>query len=506
MKEAKDKHASNDHANLATDLLNLTCHILAGITSAVIFPSTSPAASPETTPQPSIPSFRDLTEDEIAALNKKFPGHSAYVQKYAEALDVTHKILLDNHLISPEKLAELKKNYINLYTHQLNQTKNVACNQNNYHTKSLEAALLSHAGIKSAEQTTRSTQGTSNKNEIDNSLAYAWKDLDKKNENSLTKWLNTMSDAHGFIQVMGWATQNENSPFAIIFDSYNYLRYKKDIAGARFILISLIAPFYPLFTEYQDIAGREKNTFLKVLRTVIPMLIVASFIIGVTALIPLALPELAFFILAIPLLYLGLALASLYVKTKELIYRGYRHVMYEDDINLFPEFEANDDLKTIFKEDVSKIREYYIQAIQACNTIEACYKEKGLLEDDTEEEKRTANLERSHALLLEWFDLRDNKKLNKKNKRCIALKRLESDEANASKTFKRDIKNLVHAIEKDVNAKFYAEEEPEQEETEATKANTYTPSSPRFFPSCPQQRDEISKLQALEKAIEAKFN
>ena len=506
MKEAKGKHVSNDHANLSTDLLNLTCHILAGITSAVVFPSTSPAASHGTTPQPSMPSFRDLTEDEIAALNSKFPAHSDYIKKYAKALSKTHQILLDNRLITPEKLVELEKNYINLFTHQLNQTQNIQCNQNDYYAKALEAALLSHASIKTAKKTTRTTKGTSDKNEIDNSLAYAWKDLDNKNEDSLTGWLNAMSDAHGLIQVTGWSTQNENSLFAI-FDYYNYKRYEKDIAEARFILISLIAPFYPLFTEYQDIARREKNTFMKVLRTAIPMLITAAFIIGVTALIPIALPELAFFILAIPLLYLGLALASLYVKTKELTYRGYRHVMYAGDINLFPEFEASDDLKKVFGEDdACKIREYYIQAIQACNTIEASYNEKGLLDDDTEEAQRTANIERSHALLLEWFDLRDNRKLNKKNKLFIALKRLESDEVNASKTFKLDIKSLAHAMGEDVNTTFYTEEGSEQEEAETTEANTYTASSLRFFPSCPQQRDEISKLQALEKAIEAKFN
>lgn len=458
---------------------------------------TSASSQDQATQNPSISSFRDLTHAEVETLQRKYPAYATCVQKYTEALIKTHKILLDNKLISSAKLAELEKNYINLFTHQLNETKDIDYNQSGYYTQALKDALLFN--IKTKHKSSRKTKETVNKNEIDTSLAYLWKACNKKNDDSLSKFLQDMSDAHGLIQVTGWSTQNENSLFAFI-DCYNYQRYKNDIAEARFILVSLITPFYPLFTEYQDIARREKNIFIKVLRTAIPMLIIAGFIITAAALMPVALPELAFFILAIPLLYLGLALASLYVKTKELIYRGYRDMMYAGDINLFPEFLVNDDLKDVFGEQACEIREYYIQALQACESIEAQYKSKNLLEDDAEEAKRTENLERNHALLLEWFDLRDNKKLNRKNKVLIALKRLEADEVSLYKSFELNIKALTQALADDLTAIYYAED------AEDKFQKHYTASSSRFFPSCSKQYDEISKLQKLEKAVEARLN
>jgi len=465
----------------------------------LVFPAHIPAAPTQTRAAPATPLLPEPTEEEKAAVEQKYPG---YLTKFAAALDKTHTHFLNDTWITSSDLDNFKKNQCDLAIHQINHTPGVQHNSLVHYSEALEKTLIQHLRSKSPVKKTSSSSTkntTSTVSGINTSLAYLWTQCDKKEGSSaLTAFFNTMADAHGLIQVTGWSTQNENSLFAI-FDYHNYMRYKDNIAEARFIVASLIAPFYPLFTEYQDIARREKNTLLKIIRTVVPMLITAGFIIGVTALLPVALPELAFVILAIPLLYLSFALASLYVKTKELVYQGYRHVMYQGDLNNFPEFKLNDNLLDDFGGTAQTIREYYIKALQACDTAEHNYtKQKKLsVQEGT---SREINLEKRNALLLEWFDLHDNTKLYKDQTPQIALERLKTDEHALSKQFnaiqkndEREIKALVCSMSTYLQATF-----------EGAEPANDTSSSHRFFPRCLEHRDEIIRLQALETSIKAK--
>jgi|GEM_PF-2181796 len=453
----------------------------------------------------STPTLRTLSDKDIETLIQTYPFYTDILQKYSEAFDKTHASFLDQTFLSSDDVAALKKDYLNLITHQFNKTPGVEHNYADYYTTLLQERLKKTPAHfiktkKIVEQTSRITN-------VDTSLAYLWKTCDKtKGSNSVSKFLDKIADAHGLIQAIGWSTQNENSLLAIL-DAWNYYRYANSVAEARFIISSLIAPFYPLFTEYQNIAHREKNTLLKIIRTAIPMLITAGFVISMTALIPVALPELAFVILAIPLLYLSFALASLYVKTKDLIYQGYRFIMYHNDINLFPEFQTNDMLKHAFKDQAENIRAYYIQAIKACELIEEKYQQQTTF-TSAEKKQRDANFAQCNTLILEWFDLRDNTTLGTDQTPYIALKRLNSDKKRLNQLFKQqdldEIQTFVKAMSQHLHQAlaepiFYdAQEDDLGEEPTLTSL-----SSLRFFPEYVVSRSKIIEVQNLEAQISA---
>jgi len=475
--------------------------------------------SVQTNQEPSTPALPTLTDEEISALVLTYPFYADILQKYSEAFDKIHASFLEQTFLSSDDLDALKKDYLNLITHQLNKTPGVEHNHTDYYTKLLQERLKKSPAHfiktnKTMEQTRQIT-------DVDTSLAYLWNTCDKtKGSNSVSKFLDKIADAHGLIQVIGWSTQNENSLLAVL-DAWNYYRYANSVAEARFIISSLIAPFYPLFTEYQNIAHREKNTLLKIVRTAIPMLITAGFVISMTALIPVALPELAFVILAIPLLYLSFALASLYVKTKDLIYQGYRFLRYQNDLNLFPEFQTNDMLIHAFKDQAENIRTYYIQAIKACDLIEEKYQQQTTF-TSVEKKQRDDNLEQRNTLIFEWFDLRDNTKLGTDQTPYIALKRLNSDKKRLNQIFKQQdldeiqafvkamSQHLEHAL-REPEFRFYDTQEDIQEDIlkepdffDAEEDLALTPlSSLRFFPEYTVSRAKIIEVQNLEAQISA---
>jgi hypothetical protein len=494
---------------VATGIANIslgTLNIIAGSVDLVmkqILPSTQANQDPSTPTPPT------LSDEDIEALIQTYPFYIDILQKYSEAFDKTHASFLDQTFLSANDLAALKKDYLNLITHQFNKTPGVEHNHADYYTKLLQERLKKSPVHfirinKTIEQTKQIT-------DVNTSLAYQWKTCDKtEGSNSVSTFLDKIADAHGLIQVIGWATQNENSLLAVL-DAWNYYRYANSIAEARFIISSLIAPFYPLFTEYQNIAHREKNTLLKIIRTAMPMLIIAGFVISMTALIPVALPELAFLILAIPLLYLSFALASLYVKTKDLIYQGYRFIRYHNDINLFPEFQTNDMLKHAFKDQAENIRAYYIQAFKTCELIEEKYQQKTTL-TSKEKKQRDENLEQCNTLILEWFDLRDNTKLGTDQTPYIALKRLDSDKKELNLAFNNiqgtqdelELQAFIHAMSQHLHQALAEPIFYDTQEDNLGEEPALTPlSSLRFFPEYVVSRSKIIEAQNLEAQISA---
>ena len=447
-----------------------------------------------TQPTPA-PIFAELSDEKRADLIFSNPG---IITHHTALFDKFHNHFLESELITPADLANLKKNYLNFIKQKLHNGANVAKYDDlAFHRQALEKVLIKHLRSKSPVRTqkaTNLTEHSSKQTDIDTSLAYRWKTRDKKKVSPGA--LDKLGDAHGLIQATGWSTQNENSLLAVL-DAWNYQRYKENIAEGRFILSSLIDPFYPLFTEYQDIAHREKNILFKILRTAIPMLITAGFIISIAALIPVALPELAFVFLAVPLLYLGLVAASLYVKTTEFFYQGYRYLMYQGDLEQFPEFQINNNLMEAFAgctqdacDKAQKVRTYYIEALQNCDAIETQYKHQ-TRPSEAEDKARQANLDKSHELLLEWFDLHDNKHIYRDKATLIALKRLKTDERTLSKQFETtqekdeaELKKLAHTITDHLR-----------------EARDQQAPSLRFFPSCLNQRDKIIGLQRFEAEI-----
>ena len=500
-----DSVKNNSTVDMITDALCFGSEFFIRCTAVsvtLISSLVAPAQPVQENHQPSTPTLPDLEE-----LNQAHPFYADLLQKYSDAFDETHAHFLDQTYLSADDLSQLKEEYLAFITHQVNKTPGVEYNNPNFYAEALEK-LLTESPAKLIE-TTITVEQTSKVSKMDSSLAYQWKEYNKnKNSSSISNYLNKLADAHGLIQVIGWSTQNENSLLAIL-DAWNYGRYADNIAETRSVLRSLLDPIKPLFIEYENIAHREKNTFLKIVRTAIPMLIIAGFVISMTALIPVALPELAFVILAVPLLYLSFALVSLYVKTKDLIYQGYRHLRYQDNLELFPEFTINDQLEDAFtcKAKAEEIRAHYIQAIQACDLIEDGYK-KQKTSKKLELTNRAANLEQRNTLIFEWFDLRDNSNLGTDETPLIALQRLRMDKNTLNQAFKGalkqdelEIKHFVNTMAKHLQKALL--EEPEFHDAEEAPSTNNTLSSLRFFPSYAEKRDGIIQLQALETQIAA---
>ncbi|MDF1827604.1 MAG: hypothetical protein P1U39_04945 [Legionellaceae bacterium] len=456
-------------------------------------------------PAPTHSNLTTLSRKEKSLAKQLIPEYPQYMKHRADAFNIIYDRFLSTDLITPADRRKLKKDYMNSLVKQYLQIPRTQQHDVlELHERALEAVLIKNLRLKSpvrSLQTTPNIKRSSRHTDIDTSLAHQWKACDKETGSaSVNTLLDKVADAHGFIQAIGWSTQNENSLLAIL-DGWNYYRYADNIAETHFILRSLVAPFYPLFKEYQDIAHREKSTLLKIMRTATPMLIIAGFVVGMTALIPVALPELAFFILAIPLLYLSVAIASFYVKTKDFIYQTYRQLRYHGDLELFPEFQLNSNLTQTFgPEQAQHVRTYYIQELKACYAHENTYHESKRLSEQ-EMADRAANIERSHVLLLEWFDLHDNQAIPRDKAPYIALQRFEADECALNKKFKTletqdeaKLKKLARTITQHLK----------NEQPQAT-CEQQAPRQ-RFFPSCLQHRDQIIDLQESETSIKTHIN
>lgn len=260
------------------------------------------------------------------------------------------------------------------------------------------------------------------------SLSYLWNNKTANDlSNRTTDFLSQVADAHAFIQATGFSTQNENS-FLAILDIYNYGRYHKQISETKSIFFSLLTPLHPLYEEYKDIAFYEKNGLWKLVRILMPIIIIVAVILAVALMLaPLGLPELAFTIACVPAFILGLALAAKYVAVKNDVYKYARSLYYGGFFEI-PEFRINLRMEDAFgnKTNAEWVRQYYIDAIKHCDDNEKeytkCY-EKGLLTDETIQ-LRKQNINKRHELCLEWCDIHHNKNLGVENVLSIALNRL----------------------------------------------------------------------------------
>jgi len=248
--------------------------------------------------------------------------------------------------------------------------------------------------------------------EMLSSLSYLF--WHSKAVNKTTEFFNRLADAHAFIQYTGMSTQNESSYLALL-DLYNYHRSAEQVTKTKKILLSLVKPFLPLYQEYEEIAFYEKSVFRKVFRTVMPLIVIAAFVVLVAVMLsPLAIPELAFLVAAIPALFLGIYLASKYVTLKNKLYQDLRRKYYGGPFEI-PEFKINQRMKRIFgsNENAEVIRGIYIDELKTCDELEKSYSkraEEGLLSEQ-ELAARKKNSTKRHSILLEWYDIHSNNDL-----------------------------------------------------------------------------------------------
>ncbi|KTD35885.1 hypothetical protein Lnau_0869 [Legionella nautarum] len=264
--------------------------------------------------------------------------------------------------------------------------------------------------------------------------------------NGSAEFAARVGDAQQFLQYMGAASQNDNPLFWGV-DAYNLLRNANQVVETKNTLFNLlIKPFKPLIAEYQDIAKYEKSFLKQIFRTVMPLLIVAGLLVLVGMLLtPFGLPELAFLVLAIPTIFIGLALATKYVTWKNSIYQSLRQWWYggpfeipelkvsERMISVFGDqarlnaaqtVQEKDDLLQEFRQTAEAIRAIYIEEMQKLNENEAYFAEHeaGLTEEELK--ARKANLAEIYALGFEWYDIHSNTQLGIDVVKAVAIKRL----------------------------------------------------------------------------------
>lgn len=245
------------------------------------------------------------------------------------------------------------------------------------------------------------------------SLTWFFRNLTEATAPELREAAGRFADAHAFIQGTGFATQNESSYLSFL-DLYNYTRWQQQLADLKTTLYGLLAPFQPLVQEYKNIGLYERNPVSKVFRSVMPMLIVAATVVLISFLLSsIAIPDFAFLVILLPTLYIGLALASLYIHVKDSFYRTALNALHGGAYNI-PAYQLNDRVLLAFRNDsnlAEKVRMYYVDAIKECDLKEQDYASRHLLLTEAERTDRATNNKRRGELILEWYDIHENSRL-----------------------------------------------------------------------------------------------
>lgn len=330
-----------------------------------------------------------------------------------------------------------------------------------------------------------------------------------KDEKSLFKKL---SDAHAFIQMTGGATQNENSYLAIL-DLFNYYQYYEQINETKQVIFHLLSPFVNIYYEYKAIALLEKNMYWKLYRSLMPIIITATVIITVAALLaPLAIPEIAFTFALIPALIFGLALSSKYISLKDKCYKYIRQTYYGGAFEI-PEFQINERLLKAFpsKEIAENVRQFYVDELKKCDEIELNldrnYKKGCLTEQEIQLKKE--NLKRRHTLCLEWYDIHSNFNLSYEAATQLAINRfkIESNDSYKllQKTLKKesgDINLIAQQFTHQINEFLEKNDQIINDSTPIEK--TLITYSPRLFdppPHCLEIKNKLEKEELLLRSL-----
>ena len=302
------------------------------------------------------------------------------------------------------------------------------------------------------------------------------------------------ADAHGFIQATGFATQNETS-FLVWLDIYNYTRASGHITELKFTMNRFLQPFTPLFAEYYDITHKEHNVALQILRTIMPMLILAATVILVSAVLTqFLIPELAFIFILIPTVYIGLVLASSYVAVKDSVYHMVRSYWYGQF--KISEYMVSQRMTDGFNspENAEKVRDFYVDGINACFKKERGFRQKMAGTKDYTETEKKENTVRLGQLKLEWYDIHSNIQMDYDKIPQIILNRLRIDIKQECESIKRELsdplKNKIRPLTERIAHEIQAQVEQ--------KHHTHL-----FFRQlkCFEHKARAEKLNAMIKAL-----
>ncbi|MCA0402988.1 MAG: hypothetical protein LCH30_04230, partial [Proteobacteria bacterium] len=275
--------------------------------------------------------------------------------------------------------------------------------------------------------------------EMEHSLAYLF-NYTRDQAKKAKQFLDKMSDAHAFIQSVGGGSQGDNF-FLGLVDIYNSGRYADEVGKTKETVLNLLAPFKPLLDEYK-LTAYEKNLFLKIIKSLFPILVVATLVILTSLLLaPLALPELVLAIIIIPTLIISVIIAAQVVRAKNAVFDfAYKNIIHNGPFSI-PEFLVNERMTLAFKNDAENVRQFYIDEIEASIQLENDLQiklEAGVLTEKELQEK-IENLKKRDTLYLEWYDIHSNLELGYDKVRLIVSKRLA--DKNEQEGIKLDAEN-----------------------------------------------------------------
>lgn len=387
--------------------------------------------------------FNDSRENLISRLKAN--------SDYKKLIVLRHYINKRVKQLHPHLNSACQNPYIDLSNFNLNQAQRLASEGdisalNDSHLDAYKRALLNHLkesiglinGKDLLKEKIELKEERSYLESLSVMLANAIPDKEKE-------FFNRVADTHGFIQATGFSTQNETSYLALL-DIYNYGRSSETIAETRLTLSRFLQPFTPLLTEYRDITHHEHNVLLQLFRTLMPMLIISAVVIFVSALLsPFLVPELAFIIILIPTVYIGLAVATSYVVAKDSVYHTARHMWYGGQFNI-PEYKVSERMIDSFKseDNASKVRNFYVDEINLCFEKEKQYLKAtpGTLTDEMLKDRKE-NAVRTGTLQLEWYDIHSNDKLGCDKTPLIVSNRLLLDIKKECELLKKKLPELL---------------------------------------------------------------
>lgn len=283
--------------------------------------------------------------------------------------------------------------------------------------------------------------------QLKQSLSYIWEETWKNKhvegfKEKMKQSMDSYADAHAFIQATSFSSQNDNSLLSIL-DMYNYGRVHEKISEAKNIVWNILKLISPLYREYKDIALHEKSTFWKVVRILIPIIILVSCVVLMSVFLAKAIAAAAAAAAVCVLsVIIGIGLATLYTAVKNRIYHFLKEQYYGGPFAI-PEFQVNQRMIiALGQETAADVRQFYTTELAECDRLEKHYEMKfkqGIL---TEEDilSRKDNTERRNMLSLEWYDIHSNYQLSIEKSRDIIKGRLQKD----SKTLHTNLENALN--------------------------------------------------------------
>ncbi len=271
------------------------------------------------------------------------------------------------------------------------------------------------------------------------------------------KWgveiLDKFAGSISLFQGTGFALQYESRFFSML-EMYKAARTTDFYGELKYTLFKSLQPFAPLFDEIQDITHREHSLYWQLFRTMMLFLIIAAGILLIS--IPLAqvvLPELAWVFITLPILYSGLFLASLYVKTKNHLYTAATNYFYGEDH--VPELIPGKDMIATFGDHTKFVCKFYTDELRLCKQREIYYKKTPSMQKYQEK-----NASRSDKLQAEWYDINCNPHLEPRDRHNIMLNRLRQDLIAECKVVNSELSALVDEIAAEIQQNIPSQTRP----------------------------------------------